>query len=97
MQPCRKDTLSQLQHKRVVFIAETHDRYDHHLNQLPIVRGLRERGVDLAVGMESFQEPFQPHLDRYIAGEIGEKALLKRTQYYERWRYDFRLLIPVQD
>ena len=82
--------LSQLQDKRVVFIGETHDRYDHHLNQLAIVRGLRERGVDLAVGMEFFQEPFQPHLDRYVAGEIGEKALLKGTQYYERWRYDFR-------
>jgi hypothetical protein len=40
--------------------------------------------------MEFFQEPFQPHLDRYVAGEIGEKALLKDTQYYERWRYDFR-------
>jgi uncharacterized iron-regulated protein len=82
--------LSRLQHKRVVFVGETHDRYDHHLNQLEIIRGLRERGVDLAVGMEFFQEPFQPHLDRYVAGEIGEKALLKRTEYYERWRYDFR-------
>ena len=82
--------LSRLQERRVVFVGETHDRYDHHLNQLEIIRGLRERGVDLAVGMEFFQEPFQPHLDRYVAGEIGEKTLLKRTEYYERWRYDFR-------
>ena len=83
-------SLSRMQQRRVVFVGETHDRYDHHLNQLTIVRGLRERGVDLAVGMEFFQEPFQPHLDRYVAGEIGEKTLLKRTEYYERWRYDFR-------
>lgn len=82
--------LSRLQQRRAVLVGETHDRYDHHLNQLEIIRGLRERGVDLAVGMEFFQEPFQPHLDRYVAGEIGEKALLKDTQYYERWRYDFR-------
>jgi uncharacterized iron-regulated protein len=82
--------LSRLQQRRVVLVGETHDRYDHHLNQLAIIRGLRERGVDLAVGMEFFQEPFQPHLDRYVAGEIGERALLKGTQYYERWRYDFR-------
>lgn len=82
--------LSRLQERRVVLVGETHDQYDHHLNQLEIIRGLRERGVDIAVGMEFFQEPFQPHLDRYVAGEIGEKALLKGTQYYERWRYDFR-------
>lgn len=77
--------------KRVVYVGETHDRYDHHLNQLAIIRGLHERGVDVAVGMEFFQEPFQAHLDQYVAGEIPEKALLKRTEYYERWRYDFRL------
>jgi len=83
--------LAQLTTKRVVFVGETHDRYDHHLNQLAIIRGLRERGVDLAVGMESFQEPFQQALNQYIAGEIPEKALLKRTAYYERWRFDYRL------
>ncbi len=77
--------------KRVVFVGESHDRYDHHLNQLAIIRGLREGGVDLALGMEFFQEPFQSHLDRYLAGEIDEKAMLKRTEYYDRWKYDYRL------
>jgi uncharacterized iron-regulated protein len=83
--------LADLVEKRVIFVAESHDRYDHHLNQLAIIRGLHERGVDLAVGVEFFQEPFQPHLDRFIAGEIGEKAMLKQTEYYERWGYDYRL------
>ena len=77
--------------KQVVFVGESHDRYDHHLNQLAIIRGLRERGVDLAVGAEFFQEPFQPYLDSFIAGDIGEKAMLKKTAYYERWGYDYRL------
>jgi len=85
------ELLSSLAGKRVVFIGETHDRYDHHLNQLAVIRGLHERGVDLAVGMEFFQEPFQPALDRYLAGEIDEKALLRQTEYYDRWRYDYRL------
>lgn len=77
--------------KRVVFVGESHDRYDHHLNQLAVIRGLRERGVDLAVGMEFFQEPFQPYLDQYVTGEIDEKEMLKKTEYYDRWKYDYRL------
>jgi len=77
--------------KRVVFVGETHDRYDHHLNQLAVIRRLHQKGVDLAIGMEFFQEPFQPYLDQYASGEIGEKELLKKTEYYERWRYDYRL------
>ena len=83
--------LGKLEGARVVYVGETHDRYDHHLNQLAIIRGLHERGVDLAVGMEFFQEPFQVYLDRYVAGEIGEKALLKKSEYYKRWGYDYRL------
>jgi uncharacterized iron-regulated protein len=85
------DLIGYLRGKRAVFVGETHDRYDHHLNQLAIIRGLRDQGADLAIGMEFFQEPFQPHLDAYVAGEIDEKQLLKRTEYYDRWRYDYRL------
>jgi uncharacterized iron-regulated protein len=83
--------LSSLGEKRIVFVGETHDRYDHHLNQLAVVRGLHERGADLAIGVEFFQEPFQPHLDDYIAGRIDEKTLLKKTEYFRRWRFDYRL------
>ena len=77
--------------RRVILVGETHDRYDHHQNQLAVIRGLRERGVDLAIGMEFFQAPFQPYLDAFVAGEINEKQLLKKTEYYSRWRYDYRL------
>ncbi len=77
--------------RRVALVGETHDRLDHHLNQLAIIRGLHERGIPVAVGMEFFQEPFQRHLDAYVAGEIDERRLLKETEYYERWKYDFRL------
>jgi len=83
--------LSALDGKRVIFVGESHDRYDHHLNQLAVIRGLHERGADLAVGMEFFQEPFQPFLDEYVAGRINEKTLLKKTEYFERWRFDYRL------
>jgi len=82
------------QHK-VVYIGETHGRYDHHLNQLAVIEELHERGADFAIGLEFFQRPFQQYLDRYIAGEIDEKLLLKRTGSYKNWAYDFRLYRPI--
>jgi len=81
--------------RRVVFRGEIHDRYDHHVNQLAVIRGLYERGIKLAIGMEAFQAPYQKELDDYVAGRIDEQELLRRTRYYERWRFDFRLYRDV--
>ena len=81
--------------RRVIYIGETHDRYDHHLNQLAVIRGLHDRGAGFAIGVEFIQRPFQHYLDEYVAGEISEKILLKRTGYYKNWGYDFRLYRPI--
>jgi uncharacterized iron-regulated protein len=89
------ELLERLADRRVVYIGESHDRYEDHLNQLRIIDGLRERGRDLAIGMEFFQQPFQPALDAFVAGGIGEAELLRRTEYFERWRFDYRLYRPI--
>lgn len=41
--------------------------------------------------MEMFQRPFQQYLDQYISGEISEKTLLKKTEYFTRWGFDYNL------
>jgi uncharacterized iron-regulated protein len=81
--------------KRVVFVGETHDRYDHHLNQLEIIRRLHQLDPNLVIGVEYFQQPFQPQVDSYIAGRITEKEFLRATEYYQRWGYDYRLYAPI--
>jgi uncharacterized iron-regulated protein len=85
----------QLATKRVVFIGEIHDRYDHHLNQLAIITQLHKRDPDMAIGVEYFQQPFQSHVDDYIAGRISELEFLRTTEYYSRWGYDYRLYAPI--
>jgi len=80
---------------RVVFVGEQHDRYEHHLTQLEIIRRLHQRDPQLAIGMEAFQQPFQRDLDAYIAGELSEQELLRDSEYYARWRFDFRLYAPI--
>lgn len=89
------DLLAGLGDTRVVYVGESHDRYEDHLNQLRIIRGLHEQGRNVAIGMEFFQQPFQPALDAFVAGEISESELLKRTEYFTRWRFDYRLYRPI--
>lgn len=80
---------------QVVAVGEHHDRYDHHLNQLEVVRLVHRNYGDIAIGMEYFQQPFQEHLDAYVRGDISINEMLRGTEYYDRWKYDFRLNEPV--
>ena len=81
--------------KRVVLVGETHDRYDSHLMELEIIRRLHTAHPRLAIGMEMFQQPFQGVLDDYIAGRLNETQMLRGTEYYRRWRFDFRLYAAI--
>jgi uncharacterized iron-regulated protein len=87
--------LSRIVDARVVFVGETHTRYDHHLNQLAVLRAMHERHGKVAVGVEWFQQPFQQHLDDFVAGRIGEAEMLEKTGYFDRWRFDYRLYRPI--
>jgi uncharacterized iron-regulated protein len=81
--------------KRVVFVGETHDQYQHHLNQLAIIKGLHAKHSDLGIGLEFFFQPYQDVLDRYIAREIDEADLIRQSEYFDRWRFDYRLYRPI--
>ena len=87
--------LKQENDARVILVGEQHTRVDHHQIQLETMRYLHEHDVDIAVGLEWFQRPFQSHLDDFIAGKISEKQLLHRAEYFDRWSYDYRLYQPI--
>ena len=87
--------IGKLADRRVVMVGETHTRYDHHLQQLAVLRGMHQRDPNIALGVEWFQQPAQPALDDYVAGRISEAEMLERTGYFDRWRFDYRLYRPV--
>jgi uncharacterized iron-regulated protein len=89
------DIIPELLQQRVVFVGEAHTTYGHHLNQLEIIKRLHEADADIAIGMEFFQQPFQQYLDAYGKGDLSEKGMLAKTEYYERWVYDYRLYQPI--
>jgi uncharacterized iron-regulated protein len=80
---------------RVIYVGEVHNDYAHHLKQLEIIRILHAMHPDMAIGMEQFQSPYQPALDDYIAGRLSEKEMLRKTEWYRRWRFDYRLYRPI--
>ena len=93
------DSLSnKLGQYRVIFVGESHNDYGHHLNQLAIIKKTHQKwGGDLSIGLEMIQQPFQKGLDDYIAGSINERQMLRKVQWYKRWKYDFRLYRPIFD
>ena len=83
---------------RSVFVGETHTAYADHLNQLAVIKNIHQTWKkNLVIGLEMVQQPFQRYLDDYIAGKITEREMLKGVEWYDRWRYDFRLYRPIFD
>lgn len=89
------ELVTKLATERVVYVGETHTAMADHQVQLEILRAMAEQPGELALGVEWFQHPFQPVLDDYLAGRIDESEFLRRSEYYERWRFDYRLYRPI--
>jgi len=86
---------SSLTKKRALFIGEIHDELEHHQNQLLLIQHLYELYPYISIGVEFFQQPFQTYVDKYIAGQIDEREMLVKTEYFKRWGVDYRLLQPI--
>jgi aminopeptidase N len=95
--PTMDEIIPRLAASRIVYVGEIHNQYAHHMNQLKVIKKIHEAGYQLAVGMEMFQQPFQPVVDDYLAGRIDEYAFLKKTEYFSRWGYDYNLYKPIID
>jgi len=89
------DLTAELQSERLVYVGETHTAYGDHLLQLEVLRGMAAEPEGLAIGVEWFQTRFQPAIDDYLADRIDEAEFLRETEYFERWRFDYRLYRPI--
>ena len=78
----------------VVYLGERHDSEADHAAQLTIIEGLYAADPDMAIALEMFQRPFQPAIDRYLAGELSENELIEQTEYLERWGFPWEFYAP---
>ena len=84
---------------RAVCVGEDHTSAHHHWVQLEVVRQLAKRagGTPFALGLEMVQRPFQGPLDDYAASKIDAATLRSRTDWAERWGYDWGFYGPTLD
>jgi uncharacterized iron-regulated protein len=87
--------LRQLAAANVVYLGETHDNPADHRAQLKIIQALHQKQPQLAIALEMFQRPYQPALDRYLAGQITEAELRQQSQFDQRWGYDWEHYAPI--
>lgn len=83
----------------VVCLGERHDNPHDHYAQLALVEQLLElaamSGREVGVGFEMFQTPYQAPLTAWRNDEIDDDELLERTEWHDRWGFDFNLYRPL--
>lgn len=87
--------LPELKKAQVVYLGEIHDSTKDHQNQLKIIQELYKNNPKIAIGMEMFQRPFQEVINQYIAGKITEAEVVEKTEYKNRWGFDWELYAPI--
>ncbi len=90
-----ESVLKEIASADVVYLGETHDRPEDHQAQLTIIQSLHRLNPQLVIGMEMFQRPYQPVLDRYLAGKITEAELIEQSQYPKRWGFPWEFYAPI--
>ncbi len=80
---------------RFVVVGESHGAAWHHEVQESVLVGMVELGGEPAVGLEMVEARFQETLDAYVAGEIGEQALLHGVEWETRWGVDHEYYAPL--
>lgn len=89
------EALQTLQQADIIYLGEQHDSAADHAAQLAILMALYDSNPQLAIGLEMIQRPFQPVLDRYLAGEITETELVDQSEYEDRWGFPWEYYAPI--
>ena len=81
----------------IVLVGELHTHPAIHLLQARLLAGLDEisqaDGRALVLSMEQFSRAEQPVLDAYLAGRIGESALIRDGHAWPNYQSDYRPLV----
>ena len=87
----RQQLIDELDQIRVVYVGERHTNPTHHSIQLEVIKALSQTTTQLVIGMEMFDHTYQPVLDQWTAGKLGETAFIEKTHWYANWRFDYGL------
>ncbi|SDW05689.1 ChaN family lipoprotein [Marinobacter mobilis] len=77
----------------VVVIGEYHGHPGAHLLQSQIQQALYQRRPDQILTLEQFAIDRQPALDRYLAGETGEREMIEEAAAWANYQASYRPLV----
>jgi uncharacterized iron-regulated protein len=77
----------------VVFYGERHSHPGVHLQQMKLLRALVERNPRWILSFEQFERDVQGVVDDYLAGRIGESALIDKGRAWNNYDASYRPLL----
>lgn len=87
--------LEDLRAAKIIYLGETHDSLEDHQAQLAIIQNLQAHNPRIAIALEMFQRPYQTYLDQFLAAKITESELREKTEYDQRWGFDWEFYAPI--
>lgn len=81
--------LDEIRGSKLIFVGEIHDRKEHHVAQLDVIKALKESGAPLAIGLEMFTAESQDNLDQWVAGNLDLDDFIKL--YNREWKIPWPL------
>jgi uncharacterized iron-regulated protein len=91
----QKQILKDLKTAEIIYLGERHDSQADHAAQLAIIQHLQASNPRIAIAFEMFQRPYQIYLDQYLAGKITENQLREKSEYDQRWGFDWEFYAPI--
>lgn len=89
--------LDDLAGRPAVLLGESHSSAEDHRWQLQTLAALQGRTPNLVLGFEAFPRRLQPVLDRWVAGELSERAFLAQAEWNDVWGFPPPLYMPLFD
>lgn len=77
----------------VVVYGESHGHAGVHLAEMKLLRALYERDPRWVLSLEQFERDVQAVLDDYLAGHVGETALIDRGRAWNNYAASYRPLV----
>jgi len=81
--------------RSIVMLGEVHPHVEHHRWQLSAISALHGRRPNMVLGFEAFPRAVQSVLDRWVAGDLSEKAFLEEVNWTGNWGFDPELYLPM--
>ncbi|QFI38721.1 hypothetical protein FR932_13105 [Moritella marina ATCC 15381] len=89
------DFVAQIKDADVVLVGEWHTHTGIHRFQTELLQAMLVAGDDVTLSMEQFTRDNQAVVNTYLAGEIGEGALIKQGNAWPNYSSDYRPLVEL--